>query len=93
MAPVFFVCPQWTGGVMIQYLDKKIVQKIRTNVPKWGIGKDGYTLNSGAPSSIMILLENEKRFRRVMYWCFSNTATFFVKINGNELCIPEHMLD
>lgn len=29
---------------MIQYLDKKIVQKIRTNVPRWGIGRDGYTL-------------------------------------------------
>ncbi len=64
-------------------LTKPIVRAYRTpTTPQYGMAADGYTTRSGAPTSVMIVLEGEKRPRRVMVWCFSNVGTCFVKIGG-----------
>jgi hypothetical protein len=67
----------------VTYLTTKIAEKRQTdNTPRYGMARDGYTLRSGAPTSYMIRLEGEKRWRRVMIWQFSNAGTCFVRING-----------
>lgn len=65
------------------YLTKKIAAaKCTRDVPRYGMTRAGYTKRSGAPSSTMVRLEGEKRWRRVMVWQFSNAGTTFVRING-----------
>jgi len=59
---------------------------------------DGYTLRSGAPTGLMIRLDGEKRWRRLMCWHFSNAGTCFVRIKGKEFVvdgfdIPEERAD
>lgn len=51
-------------------------------VPRSGWARDGYTRRSGAATHMEIRLEGEKRWRRVMIWCFSNSGTLFVRIKG-----------
>lgn len=62
----------------------KIVASKQTKTPNYGIARDGYTISSGAPTSYMVRLEGEKRWRRVMELCFSNTSTHFLKIKGKK---------
>lgn len=62
----------------------KIVASKQTKRPNYGIAADGYTISSGAPTSYMVRLEGEKRWRRVMELCFSNTSTTFLKIKGKK---------
>lgn len=50
--------------------------------PYAGLTRDGYTKRSGAPTSRMIRLQGEKRWRRLMVWQFSNAGTLFVRLNG-----------
>ena len=63
---------------------RKIVAcKIKRLVnPYGGLTRDGYTKRSGAPTSRMIRLAGEKRWRRLMVWQFSNMSTLFVTLNG-----------
>ena len=76
---------------MIKYLrDRaKIVESKQTETPRWGMAADGYTLRGGAPTSRMIRLEGEKRFRRLMVICFSNSGSCFVRIKGEMLFVDE----
>lgn len=77
---------------MVKYLDKKIAEAKRSYVsnPRRGMGSDGYTTRSGAPSSLMIRLEGEKMWRRVMVWQFSNAGTAFVRIKKECFVLREH---
>ena len=72
---------------MVEYLEQKIVEVRHTETPHYGMAADGYTLRSGAPTSRMIRLEGEKRWRRLMVWQFSNAGTCFVKIKGKCLVV------
>lgn len=75
------------------YLKQRIVAcKIKHPTPGRGMARDGYTTRSGAPTSRMIRLEGEKRWRRLMVWQFSNTGTLFVRIKGKPRIVPEHDL-
>lgn len=74
------------------YLARDIVDSKETpTVPRYGIGRDGYTHRSGAPTRTMICLKGEYRWRRVMIWQFSNAGTCFVKIGGVPHIIPSHL--
>lgn len=59
---------------------------------QYGTTTDGYTKRSGAPTSIMIRLENETRWRRLMVWQFSNAGTLFVRIKGEPYIVNEWQL-
>ncbi len=50
--------------------------------------RSGYTKRSGAPTSVLVRLKGEKKFRRAMVWQFSNAGTTFVKIKGEP-----HIID
>lgn len=71
-------------------LTKKIVAVTTTDEPRYGMAADGYTVKSGAPTCYMIMLEGEKRRRRVMIWQFSNAGTIFVRIKGVPFIVDEH---
>ncbi len=73
-----------------QYLETPIVEVRRTEAPRYGMTSDGYTKRSGAPTSLMIRLGGEARFRRLMVWQFSNAGTCFVRIKGESFIVPEH---
>lgn len=77
---------------MSDYLSTPITRARRTDTPRWGMAVDGYTLRSGAPTSVMVQLKGEKRWRRVMCWCFSNIGTIFIRVNGTPLVIQDHDL-
>lgn len=71
-------------------LETKIAEVRETETPRYGIAASGYTVRSGAPTSKMIRLENETRWRRLMCWQFSNAGTLFVRVNGAPLVVREH---
>lgn len=79
---------------MPKYLDRAI-SDCKISPPREGSGmtRDGYTRRSGAPSSRMIKLEGEKRWRRVMVWQFSNAGTAFVRIKGEPHIVTDGDLD
>jgi len=76
-----------------KYLETPIAEA-RRDYPRPGAGMTrlGYTKSSGAPSSVMIRLQGEKKWRRVMVWQFSNTGTMFVKLKGQPHIVREHDL-
>jgi len=76
----------------MQYLETKIAESKRTASPRYRLTVDGYTVKTGAPSSIMIRLEGEKRWRRVMILLFSNVGTAFVRIKGEMFIVLNHMI-
>ena len=76
----------------IKYLETTIADMRTTDTPRYGMGADGYTLRSGAPTSRMIRLDGEKIWRRLMYWQFSNCGTLFVRILGQCLIVHEYDL-
>jgi hypothetical protein len=73
----------------MQYLEAAIVESKQTEAPRYGMTVDGYTKRSGAPTSWLVRLEGEKRFRRVMAWCFSNCGTLFIRVGGAPLIIRD----
>jgi len=77
----------------VTYLTTPIVE-VRIDPPPRGSGMtvDGYTKRSGAPTSRMIRLQGEKRWRRLMVWHFSNLGTLFVNINGKPHVVREEDL-
>jgi hypothetical protein len=72
---------------MAKYLQTQIEEVKTTETPRWGMTASGYTKQSGAPTSKMIRLAGEKRWRRLMCWQFSNAGTCFVKVNGENLIV------
>lgn len=75
---------------MPKYLDKPIVQvRISPIDPRWGLTRDGYTKRSGAPSQIMVRLDGETRWRRIMIWQFSNAGTCFLRVCGECLIVRD----
>lgn len=75
----------------VKYLRKKIVASRRDrNPPRYGRCVDGYTVRRGAPTEMMVMLQGEKRWRRVMVWCFSNCSTLFLRIRGEEFVVQSH---
>lgn len=71
------------------YLTTKIVESKRTEIPRYGMNRDGYTSRRGAPTSLMVRLEGEKRFRRLMVWQFSNAGTAFVRRKGEPYIVRD----
>ena len=67
---------------MSDYLTTKIAASRRTDTPPCVMTAMGYTKRSGGPTSYMIRLEGETRWRRLMAWQFSNNGTLFVRILG-----------
>ena len=76
----------------VQYLETTIVSARNTETPRYGMTVEGYTKRSGAPTSLMIRLEGEKRERRLMVWQFSNAGTCFVRIGGIPFIVRDHDL-
>ena len=74
---------------MVEYLETPIEAKRQTDVPRYGMAADGYTKRSGAPTSYMIRLEGETRWRRLMVWQFSNCGTLFVRVAGKPLVVRD----
>lgn len=71
-----------------KYLTAKIAESKRSDtIPNYGRTRDGYTTRSGAPTSLLIRLEGEKRWRRVMVWQTSNMGTCFVRHGGENLIV------
>lgn len=64
-----------------------IAESRDTEAPRYGMTADGYTRRSGAPTTRMIRLAHERRWRRVMVRQFSNAGTLFVKIFGEEFIL------
>lgn len=77
----------------VTYLTTPIAE-VRHDPPPRGSGmtREGYTKRSGAPTSRMIRLQGEKRWRRLMVWQFSNLGTLFVNIDGKPHVVREEML-
>jgi len=77
---------------MVTYLKTPIEAMKRTETPRYGMTADGYTRKSGAPTSRMIRLAGERRWRRLMCWQFSNAGTLFIRVNGQTLIVNEYDL-
>ena len=77
----------------VTYLTTPIVE-VRHDPPPHGSGmtREGYTKRSGAPTSRMIRLQGEKRWRRLMVWQFSNLGTLFVNLDGKPHVVREETL-
>jgi hypothetical protein len=77
----------------VTYLTTPIAEA-RRDYPRPGSGmtREGYTKTSGAPSSIMIRLQGEKRWRRLMVWQFSNRGTLFVRLGKEPHVVREEDL-
>jgi len=73
----------------VKYLTQSIAESRQTAAPRYGIGADGYTLKSGAPTSYLVRLSGEGRWRRLMCWQFSNAGTLFVKVKGECLIVRD----
>ncbi len=76
----------------VDYLEKKIAEVKRTETPRYGIAADGYTLRSGAPTNMLVRLDGEKRFRRLMVFQFSNAGSTFLRVGGKVLFVHDYMI-
>jgi len=74
---------------MTHYLEERIAESRETTVPRYGIGADGYSLRSGAPTRLMVRIEGDRRWRRLMCWQFSNAGTLFIRVGGRSLIVRE----
>ena len=80
---------------MTQYLEDggfSIAEAKRTDTPRWGMAASGYTHKGGAPTSVMVRLEGETRWRRLRCWQFSNAGTCFLRVMGANYIVPDHAL-
>lgn len=70
------------------------IEETRQDPPPRGSGmtREGYTKRSGAPTDLMIRLQGEKKWRRLMIWQFSNLGTLFVRVNGKPHVVREEMI-
>jgi len=85
-------CPPHAWLASVTYLTTKIVESRQQPCanPNSGMARDGYTLRRGAPTSIMVRLDGETRWRRLYAWQFSNAGTCFVRIKGEPLVVSEY---
>jgi len=67
----------------------QIAQAKRSGSPRYGMTVDGYTKRSGAPTSIMVRLAGENRWRRLMVWQNSNCGTCFLRIKGEPVIVED----
>jgi len=74
----------------VKYLDKPFAEIRITRHPNYGMCRNGYSCRRGAPTSFLVRLEGEKRFRRVMCWQFSNAGTGFLRVRGESLLLQPH---
>ena len=74
---------------MVDYLKTQIAESRHTAQPRWGMTRMGYTQRGGAPSSVMIRLVGESRWRRLMIWQTSNAGTAFVRIKGKPYVVHD----
>lgn len=77
-----------TDGV----LATRIIEAKRTATPRYGMAASGYTLRSGAPTSYVVRLEGERRWRRLMVRQFSNAGTCFLRIRGASVIVYDSMI-
>lgn len=78
---------------MVHYLETKIAEAKHAPIDqRHGMTVEGYTKRSGAPSSAMIRLDGEKRWRRLMIYQISNAGSIFVNVKGQRLYVREHEL-
>lgn len=75
-----------------KYLTTRIVESRRTAQPSWGMTREGYTYRTGAPSSLLVRLEGEKIWRRLMVIQISNAGSCFLRIRGERFFVPDYML-
>jgi len=70
------------------------IEETRQDPPPRGSGmtREGYTKRSGAPTDLMIRLQGEKKWRRLMIWQFSNMGTLFVRVDGKPHVVREEMI-
>lgn len=72
----------------VRYLTQTVAETRRTDVPRHGVTRLGYSVRSGAPTDTLVRLDGEKLWRRVYVWQFSNLGTRFVRVKGEPLVIP-----
>ena len=78
---------------MAEYLQAHISEVKRTKTtPLYGMTRAGYTKLSGAPLNVMVRLEGEKRWRRLMCWQFSNAGMCFLRVKGKDLVVSDYKL-
>jgi hypothetical protein len=75
-----------------RYLETPIAEARYTARPAWGMARDGYTRRTGAPTSLLVRLEGERRWRRLMIWQFSNAGTCFLRVRGAALIVPDYAI-
>lgn len=73
-----------------KYLKTEIVETKFSPSPRYGFTRLGCTVKGGAPTSIMVRLDGETRWRRLMVWSFSNVSTCFLRIKGEAFVVHEH---
>lgn len=71
-------------------LTQPIAEARRTDTPRYGMAADGYTARSGAPTGLLLRLEGEKRWRRLMVLQFSNAGSVFLRIAGEVVHVHEY---
>lgn len=76
----------------MKYLEATIAEARRTPTPSYGMTVEGYTKRSGAPTSWMIRIKGERRWRRLMIWQSSNAGTTFLRINGEDYVVHDFQL-
>lgn len=74
---------------MINDLKTPIERAKRTERPSWGMTLDGYTKRGGAPTSILVQLQGEKIWRRLMVIQFSNAGSCFLRIGGERFFVSD----
>ena len=74
------------------YLNQTIVETRFTKRPRYGLTVEGFTLRAGAPTSMLVRLEGESRWRRLMVWQFSNAGTLFLRIGGVPHIVPRQSI-
>lgn len=66
-------------------MKRAIITETRTTKqPQSRLDRYGYTLRSGSPTNLMVKTDVCQAWRRVYVLCFSNAASFFVKVKGEE---------
>lgn len=75
-----------------EHLTTPIAEAKRTPSPRARTTIDGYTVRAGSPTSMMVRLEGETRWRRLMVWQFRNAGTCFIRSKGRSLIVPTHTI-
>lgn len=81
-------------AVKIQYVDSVITCKCEpASNPMAGRTQDGYTSIKGAPTELMVQVNDSGRWRRVWILQFSNAASYFVNVDGHRQYLTAGQLD